>query len=498
MRLSNETLAQIPAGFSTPQYERQALGTGIVHLGIGAFHRCHMAVYTDDVLAGHGGDWRIVGVSMRGDTIQRQLNPQDGLYTVSVKDSSQTKERIVGSIANVLFAPRESGKVIDAIARATTHIVSLTVTEKGYCHDPATNSLNVEHPDIEHDLKHTNTPRSAIGFLVAGLKRRKQINGMPMTILCCDNLPSNGATVARITNQFASLIDPTLASWIHQNVSFPSTMVDRIVPAMEAKDAEEYAKRVGFEDQAVLQTEPFSQWVIEDNFVAPRPAWEKVGATLVDDVEPFEEAKLRMLNGSHSALAYLGYVAGHSYVHEAMGKEDIRYFVNDFMLKEAATSLVLPQGMDITKYSQELQQRYDNSALKHKTYQIAMDGSQKIPQRFLATLRFHLKHKGSIDACCLAIAGWMRYVSGVAEDGSSYVIQDPLAARISNASDLNSASTTDLVKNYLKIQEIFSTDLLLQPLLIEKLSYWLSNLLSQGVMKTLEKYRRESEAQSMT
>ena len=410
MHLSDATLAKLPAGISVPDYDRSNCGAGIVHLGIGAFHRCHMAVYTDDALARKPADWRIMGVSLRGATIRDQLNPQDDLYTVVVKENGATQYRVIGSVAGVLFAPENPAAVIDIMASPDTRIVSLTVTEKGYCHDPGTGELNREHPDIIHDLANPDSPKSAVAYIVESLARRRDAGAGPLTILSCDNLPSNGKTVARIVRSYAELSHPGLTRWMDQNVSFPCTMVDRIVPAMEPRDVAAFTSSTGVTDLAVLQTERFTQWVIEDDFMAGRPGWDEAGATLVDDVEFFEEAKLRMLNGSHSALAYLGFLAGRDYVHEAMALPDLRNFADTLMNDEAATSLDPPEGADLDAYREELKQRFDNSALQHRTYQIAMDGSQKIPQRLLGTLRHHLNNGGPIRACSLAVAAWMRYV----------------------------------------------------------------------------------------
>jgi len=490
IRLSNATLAHLPADFAVPAYDRESCGVGIVHLGIGAFHRCHMAVYTDDALARDGGDWRILGVSLRGPAIRDQLNPQDGLYTVIVKDHGAVSYHVIGSVAGVLYAPDDPAAVIDAMAAKTTHIVSLTVTEKGYCQDPATNNLSESHPDIVHDLANPDTPKSAIGYLVAGLARRRQNGAGPVTIMCCDNLPSNGRVVGRLVRRFAELAHPGLDAWIEANVTFPSTKVDRIVPAMEVRDLDAFTERTGLVDAAVLQTEPFTQWVIEDRFAAGRPDWESAGATLVEDVRPFEEAKLRMLNGSHSALAYLGYLAGCTYVHEAMAIPALRTFVDTFKRREAATSLTIPEGMDIDAYREKLRQRYDNAALQHRTYQIAMDGSQKIPQRLLGTLRHHLRNDGPISACSLAIAAWMRYVMGVDEAGNAIAVQDPLADRFRALADAAGRDAGKLVDAYLGVEEVFGKDLRDNRRFHDELVRWLDRLLNDGAMKTVEYFTR--------
>jgi fructuronate reductase len=488
VRLGDATLARLPAGIAAPTYDRVDCGVGIVHLGIGAFHRCHMAVYTDDVLARAGGDWRILGVSLRSTAIRDQLNPQNGLYTVVVKGNEATTARVIGSVAGVLFAPEDPARVVEAMAAPSTRVLSLTVTEKGYCHSPATGDLNESHPDVVHDLANPGAPRSAIGYLAAGLARRRDLDSGPVTVLSCDNLPSNGRVVERIVRRFADLAYPGLTGWMDREVAFPCTMVDRIVPAMEPADVEAFAAETGLDDAAVLRTEVFTQWVIEDRFAAGRPAWEDAGATLVDDVEPYEEAKLRMLNGSHSALAYLGYLAGCAYIHEAMAVPALRSLVDTLMKREAATSLNVPQGLDTDAYREALKDRFDNRALQHRTYQIAMDGSQKIPQRLLGTLRHHLDTGGPIGACSLAVAGWMRYVMAVDEQGNPIAVQDPLAERLGELADDAGPDAGALVDAFLGIEEIFGPDLRGNRRLKDELVEWLRRLLREGALKTVEHF----------
>ena len=491
MKLTNQTLADLPAGIHGPQYDHTARGVGIVHLGIGAFHRCHMAVYTDDVMAQKPGDWRILGVSLRSRTIPDQLNPQDGLYSVVIKDSNSVTTRVIGSVVGVLFAPEDPQAVVQAIANPSTQIVSLTVTEKGYCHDPATGELNQSHPDIQHDLADLTNPVSAIGYLVAGLQARQRSDSGAISLLSCDNLPANGQTVEKIVGKFASLVDPALAQWIEQHVSFPSSMVDRIVPAMEAEDKTAFAQRTGLDDAAVLQTEPFTQWVIEDSFAGNRPAWELAGATMVSDVAPYEDAKLRMLNGSHSALAYLGYLAGYDYVHQVMADPIFRHYVDSFMRLEAATSLHLPTGMDIDAYRKELQARYDNSALQHRTYQIAMDGSQKVPQRLLGTLRYQLENDGPITATCIAIAAWLRYLVGKDERGQTYEVQDPMADQFAKLFADTPNDPSSLVTALLQVQAVFGSDLIKNSRLTQELIYWFAQIMQDGVSNTLSLYAKQ-------
>jgi len=324
-----------------------------------------------------------------------------------------------------------------------------------------------------------------MGYLVAGLLERQKTGAGPVTILSCDNLPANGKTVARIVRRMAQLVSPDLSAWIDTNVTFPSSMVDRIVPAMKPEDVEAFASKTGLTDAATLQTEPFTQWVIEDQFAAGRPEWENAGATLVEDVEPYEETKLRMLNGSHSALAYLGYLAGCKYVHEVMAIPEMCDYADIFMRTEAATSLKLPDGLDIDAYREGLKKRYKNSALQHRTWQIAMDGSQKIPQRLLGTLRHQLETKGPISACSLALAAWMRYVMAVDEQGRDINVQDPLADHLKSLADEAGHDAVAVVLAMLDVKEIFGKDLRSQQSLRLELTKWLQRLLNEGALNTV-------------
>ena len=492
MRLSRAALGRLPADVAGPGYDPFEHGVGIVHLGIGAFHRCHMAVYTNEVLKEAGGDWRILGVSLRSPTIRDQLEPQDGFFTVVVRGPEGYQAQVIGSVAGVLWAPEGSQRVLEAMSAASTKVISLTVTEKGYCHDPASGSLNEAHPDIKHDLVNLDAPKSAIGYLAAALARRRDQKAGPVTVLCCDNLPSNGQVVERIVLEFAERIDPGLAEWIRENAAFPSTMVDRIVPAMEAEQVEAFAERYGVEDAAVLQTEPFSQWVIEDSFAAGRPQWELAGATLVGDVAPFEDAKLRMLNGAHSALAYTGFLSGYEFVHLAMQDENIRKVVDYLMREEAAKSLKPTEGFDLDAYRLDLQRRFDNPSLRHRTYQIAMDGSQKIPQRFLGTVRKQLAKGGSISACCFGVAAWMRYVLGRSEQGDDYVVQDPLAERLSAAARKNEHDPAALTAALLDFSEIFGADLPRNAEFVNEVARWVQPFYRDGAQQALALFVRDA------
>ena len=310
-------------------------------------------------------------------------------------------------------------------------IVSLTVTEKGYCHDPATGRLNRAHPDIVHDLAHPDAPRSAPGFLVRALARRRAAGVAPFTVLCCDNLPDNGAMVRGVVLELAGLVDPALADWIAEEGAFPSTMVDRIVPATKPEDIKHVAELTGSLDLSPVLHEPFRQWVVEDRFVGDaRPDLGVVGVQLVQEVRPFELMKLRMLNGTHSSLAYLGYLAGHETIAETIADPVFADLCRHLWRAEIIPTLAPPEGEDLDRYAAALLERYANPAIRHRTWQIAMDGSQKLPQRILGTLADNRAAGRPSPGLTLAVAAWMRYVGGIDERGQPIDVRDPLAARL--------------------------------------------------------------------
>jgi len=438
-------------------YDRSKVAPGIVHLGIGAFHRAHMAVYVDDVLRADPS-WGIIGASLKRPDTRNALAPQDFLYTLGVRSGSGTATRVIGALLNVLDATRQRDALIAAMTDPRIRIVSLTVTEKGYCHDPATGTLDPRHPDIVNDVAHPEAPVSAPGLLTRALELRSAAGVAPFTVLCCDNLPTNGETTARVVAGFAALRSPDLADYIQTEVAFPSTMVDRIVPATTESDREFVFGATGLWDAWPVVTEPFTQWVIEDRFPSGRPPFEAVGGQLVTDVRPFEVLKLRMLNGSHSTLAYLGYLAGYEFVSQAIADDTFRAFIWDLMTKEVMNTL--PTGVgDLGAYRNALLERFANPALKHRTWQIAMDGSQKLPQRLLGTIRDRIKRGRPVARVALGVAAWMRYVTGIDERGNAIDVRDPLASRLRAVASAAGQSAEQLVAGLLSVSEIFGDDL---------------------------------------
>lgn len=429
MRLSNASLGRLPDQIGRPGYDRARVTPGIVHLGIGAFHRAHQAVVIDELLARGTMDWGIVGASLRSSDTHDALAPQDWLYTVAIRSGAGTEHRVISSILDINVAKSDPARLIGRMADPATRIVSLTITEKGYCHTPQTGELDERHPDIVHDLAHPEEPRSAPGFIVAALARRKTARAAPFTVLSCDNLSANGQTIGRIVAQLATLRSKELGQWIEGEVAFPSTMVDRIVPETTDADRAAVSAALGMTDAWPVITEPFTQWIVEDHFPAGRPDFAAAGVQLVSDVTPFEHMKLRLLNASHSALAYLGYLAGYETIAATMGDAPFAAFAKQVM-EDAAVTLTMPAGTDLAAYSASLLERFSNPALQHRTWQIAMDGSQKLPQRLLGTMRDRLQRGLPIHTHALAVAGWMRYVSASDEHGREIDVRDPRASEL--------------------------------------------------------------------
>lgn len=459
MRLSSATLARLPPDVRLPAYDLNTVEIGIVHLGVGAFHRAHQAVYLDDCLARGARDWAICGASLRSAETSNALDPQDGLYTLAVRSGAGEDLRVIGALRRLLVAPRDPQALLAAMSDPRVRIVSLTVTEKGYCHDPSTGALDEAHPDIIADLAEPHAPRSVPGLLVEALARRRAAGIAPFTVLCCDNLPANGKVVARVVARFAALRAADLGRFVSDEVAFPCTMVDRIVPATTSSDRARIARRLGLEDAWPVMAEPFSQWVVEDHFPSGRPRLEEVGVQMVADVQPYELMKLRLLNGAHSTLAYLGYLSGKETIADAMAEPAFAALVRALQDSEVTPTVPAPPGADLEDYKRALRERFANPALQHRTWQIAMDGSQKLPQRLLAPIRDRLAAGASIEVLALGVAGWMRYVAGSDEAGRPIDVRDPLAARFAAIASEAQGDPGRLAAGLMGVREVFGTDL---------------------------------------
>ena len=459
-RLSS--LADVTGAALRPTYDPNRHGHGIVHLGVGAFHRAHQANYTDAALAAAGGDWRILGASLRSVELADALNPQNGLYTLIERDASNLRARLIGSIERVIAASRAPEDLMTSLTDRRTRIVTMTVTEKAYGIARGTMTVDVRHPAIAADLRKPNYPSSVLGLLTEGLRRRRIAQIQPFTVLCCDNLPDNGEFVRHGVIDFARRLDPALGDWIAEKVCFPSSMVDRITPASTAQTREDALRLTNCIDQAPVETEPFTQWVIDDRFPSGRPAWEAGGALFVENVRPYEAMKLRMLNGAHSMLAYAGFLSGRRYVRDTVGPAGFRPLIERHF-KAAASTLPQLAGIDLSAYARELLSRFANPAIAHETYQIAMDGTEKLPQRIFAPALEALEKGLDVRPFAFAVAAWMRYCLGRLDDGTRFALRDPREEEIGRL--LSGAATSSDVANALHMlanffPERLRTDLL--------------------------------------
>jgi fructuronate reductase len=419
-RLSLAALSGLPSDILRPSYDPAGTRIGIVHFGAGAFHRAHQAVYVDDLLATHP-DWAICGVSLHNSEVRDALLPQDNLYALALLGATSSL-RVIGAIRELLCAPEQQATVLARLADPAVKLVTLTVTEKGYC--LAGEDLDAAHPDIAHDLAHPATPRSAIGYLAAGLAARRALGLKPFTVLSCDNLAGNGRRLRRATLQFTQRFDPVLAAWIENEVAFPCSMVDSITPATDEPLRARVAATLGCTDAWPVQRETFTQWVIEDHFCNARPPLEQAGVTFSRDIAGYDRAKLRLLNGAHSTLAYLGLLLELETVGDAMRVPALAHAVERLMRESIAPAIALAPGLNPGSYIDAILARFRNPAIHHKLSQIAWDGSQKLPVRLLSTIGDALAQGRDIAPLCRSIAAWMCFARRQARNGVALV--DPL------------------------------------------------------------------------
>lgn len=469
-RLSWATLgaasaAGIPAADDVvlPPEVTSAASVGIIHLGIGAFHRAHQAIYTQEAMAAAGeSHWGIAGVTQRSASVQTQLGPQDGLYGVLESAPERTRLRLVGAVREVVYPAVEQARLDALFDDPAVTVVTLTVTEKGYRRDGA-GRLDLTDPLVAADLVGGTQPVSAVGRLVRGLQRRSRGCQAPVTVLTCDNLTSNGEVLHRLVLDFADALPSAegepLAAWLEANVTFPCSMVDRIVPATTPADRERAAGMLGLTDEGLVVAEPFTQWVIEDAFAASRPVWDKVGAQFTTDVAPYELMKLRILNGSHSTLAYHGALAGYETIAETVTDERLLDIARRLIREDVIPGLVAPDGTDLLGYGDTVLHRFENPALAHRTVQIAMDGSQKLPLRLLGTIRTGLEQGRTARYAARGVAAWMAYVaSPVGRTGMPLPLDDPMADRLATLVR-GRTDPKGIVEHLLAVKEIFGSDL---------------------------------------
>ncbi|WP_077399446.1 mannitol dehydrogenase family protein [Cellulophaga omnivescoria] len=428
IKLNNSNLSKISERVLVPNYDRNDIKTGIVHVGIGGFHRAHQALYTDLLLQNNNNkDWGICGVALLDfDTkIYNTLKEQDGLYTLIVKelDGTHTKQ-VIGSIVDYLFAPEDPTKVIEKMAHSDVKIITLTITEGGYNYNEVTKDFNFENPLIEHDLNNPQSPKTIYGYLTQALKLRKERGLKGCTIQSCDNIQENGHMIKNMLLSYVKQAQPNLVNWIKKNVSFPNAMVDRITPSTTQDDIDNLKKSSGINDAWPVVCEPFKQWVIEDNFIQGRPAWENVGAQFVTDVVPYEKMKLSLLNAGHSVLGILGALIGYKTIDQAVNNKNISTFLHLYINVEVTPTLGNLEGLDLDLYKKTLLERFGNPNIKDQIERICSESSSKIPIFILPIVKTNLKSNGSVNLAAFVIAAWAIYSLGKNEKGETLIIKD--------------------------------------------------------------------------
>ncbi len=469
--LSDRWLPLVPPDVQVPAYDRSALRIGVLHLGVGAFHRCHQAEYLDD-LATMGERIGLAGISLGGSALIRTMAAQDGLYSRTLARDDESRTRIIGVLRHLTDHAASPETSLSLMADPRVGTVTMTLTEKGYCHIPATGLLDENHPGIRQDLalRLTRTV-TAPGFLVAGLARRRAAGRGGLTLISCDNIPRNGTVLRNVVLGVAAQTDPAMAAWIGDHVAFPSTMVDRIVPAITVADHARIEARMGVEDAAAVLGEPFRQWVIENRFAAPRPAWERAGVEIVGDVAGHEQVKLRVLNAAHSILSLLGALRGYETTAEAVRDPDLTGFARSVLNRETLPHLPVVPGLDPAAYLQTCLDRFANRALHHRCHQIATDTSQKIRQRLLDPLRACRAAGQEAPGLETAIAGWIVYLArGQAAFGASWVIRDPVAAEAAAIARDTGANPDAFARRILSLVPVFGTDLSRDPALADRIA----------------------------
>ena len=481
MKLNSAALPQFDNEVRKPSYHRDHDTHGIVHIGVGGFHRAHQAVYTERLLQQGAKDWMICGVGLReGDkTMQSVLSEQDYLYTLMELDHlKKTAVSVIGAITNFLYAPEEPEAVLQKLSDPNVRIVSLTITEGGYNVDDNTGEFDLNNPDIVYDLQNQHQPRTVFGYLTEALSRRNKAGIKPFTIMSCDNLPHNGNVAKGAFLAFAEKKDPDLAEWMSQNVSFPNSMVDRITPMTTPVQIAWLKKTYGVDDQWPVICEPFTQWVLEDNFCNGRPEWENVGVQFTNDVAPYEGMKIGLLNASHSAMAYLGYMAHFRYTHEVMGDPDFSQLLREFMDFDVTPVIGDIPGVDIEVYKDTLIQRFSNMQMGDQLARLCMDGSSKIPKFLIPTILQLIENKRPLTRVALIIASWAFYL----RQQELNDIQDPLAEKLKRSVSENE----EITNNFLGLKDIFPAELINSTAFTEAFENALSELETGGVMTTLK------------
>ncbi|EWH08624.1 D-mannonate oxidoreductase [Catenovulum agarivorans DS-2] len=455
LTLSNQTLAQVPSFVDTPNYDRSAVEAGIVHIGVGGFHRAHQAVYCNELLKlANNNQWGICGIGLfeANRHLSQVLNQQDGLYTLLVRHpDGKVEHQIIGSLVEFILAPGNKQQAIDKLAAAQTKIISLTITEGGYNVNPADGTFNFENPDVQHDLAHPADPVTAFGYLAAGLKRRRDNNLPGVTILSCDNVQHNGDVAKKMLLSFIQKLDAELAQWVTEHVTFPNSMVDRITPQTTGEDIQ-YVEQLGVADEWPITCEPFMQWVIEDKFAQGRPNWDLVGAQFVDNVSPYEKMKLRLLNAGHSVLGILGALEGFATINDCVADATFSQFLLAYLDKEATATLEPVPGIDLTEYKKTVLARFANPNIQDSVGRICSESSAKIPKFILEAAVENSQNKQNVTLAALVIAAWC-YTCDKQVDklGNKINIQDEMTAQLT----LAARGTNADVLSFLKLTSVF-------------------------------------------
>ncbi|HUR05482.1 MAG TPA: mannitol dehydrogenase family protein [Nonomuraea sp.] len=482
--LTQETLTGLSEQVTVPSYDRSLLTAGIVHFGVGGFHRAHQAMYLDRLMEeGKAFDWAVCGVGvLPGDARMRDvLTAQDGLYTLVLKHPDGTREaRVIGSIIDYLFAPDDPEAVVEKMADPAVHIVSLTVTEGGYNIHPVTGEFDARAPAIRADLEPGARPATVFGLVTEALRRRRDRGTPPFTVMSCDNIQGNGDVARRTFTAFARLADPEFAAWMEREVAFPNSMVDRITPATTDEDREAVARRFGVRDEWPVICEPFTQWVLEEHFPGGRPPFEEVGVQVVADVEPYELMKLRLLNAGHQALAYFGFLSGHRYVHEAASDPAIAAFLLAYMNVEATPTLRPVPGVDLDVYKRTLIERFSNPEVRDTVARLCAESSDRIPKWLLPVVREQLARGGEVGRAAAVVASWARYAEGVDEAGAPIAIVDRLKDRLTAIASTQRREPTAFIAN----RELFG-DLVDDQRFVEPYLNALESLHTKGARATV-------------
>ncbi|QXI08837.1 mannitol dehydrogenase family protein [Pseudomonas tensinigenes] len=487
MKLNQQNLHRLASEVQLPAYSLNDTRQGIAHIGVGGFHRAHQAYYTDALMnTGEALDWAICGVGLRAEDrrARSDLKEQDYLFTLfELGDGDDTEVRVIGAIRDMLLAEDDAQALIDKLADPQIRIVSLTITEGGYCIDDSNGEFMAHLPQIQHDLAHPDAPKTVFGFLCAALEKRRAAGIQAFTVMSCDNLPHNGAVTRKALLAFATLRNSNLCSWIDANVSFPNAMVDRITPMTSTAHRLQLADKHGVDDAWPVVCEPFVQWVLEDKFVNGRPAWEKVGVQFTDDVSPYEEMKIKLLNGSHLALTYLGFLKGYRFVHETMNDPLFVRYMRAYMYLDVTPQLAPVPGIDLTDYKNTLVARFSNQAIADQLERVCSDGSSKFPKFTIPTINRLIADGQETKRAALVVAAWALYLKGVDENGDTYSIPDPRAA-FCQALVADDALIT---QRLLAVEEIFGTAIPRSAEFVAAFEWCCNSLREEGVTRTLQR-----------